>query len=175
MHFRFDEFDNSTIYNIRILIFIVSRNSIPSMIFSIEFLRNMGEIIFAFSKEFSPSFLEWKTSEILLWFDDRMETNANEEFQGDMLHPVLTEEKWKPTLSYRKGDLRLELEDKTRHNFTGETRKEGGKNRHSSVIKLEWYGRSDVPPRGHGISVKLRSSLPRDEILIYISILVAFG
>lgn len=30
--------------------------------------------------------------------------------------------------------------DKTRDNIRGETRKEGGKNRHSSVIKLEWYG-----------------------------------
>lgn len=48
------------------------------------------------------------------------------------------------------------------------------KNNQSSVIRLEGM-EEEMLLEGNGISVKLRSSLPRDEILIYISIPVAFG
>lgn len=66
------------------------------------------------------------------------------------------------------------IEDKRRHIFTGETMKGEAKNNQSSVIRLEGM-EEEMLLEGNGISVKLRSSLPRDEILIYISIPVAFG
>ena len=53
-------------------------------------------------------------------------------------------------------------------------KREGLKIAESSVTRLEGM-EEETLLEGNGISVKLRSSLPRDEILIYISIPVAFG
>lgn len=86
--------------------------------------------------------LSWnrKTSEISL--DDRRELRQTrvKNFKGIYASPSSEPEKSEKQryliLSQRWSSTR----DKTRDNIRGETRKEGGKNRHSSVIKLEWYG-----------------------------------
>lgn len=95
--------------------------------------------------------------------------------RGYMLHPVLNRRKVKSNVisSYRKGDLRLGI----RRGIISGARRGRKEVKIGIRVSLNWNGMEggDVPRRGHGISVKLRSSLPRDEILIYISILVAFG
>lgn len=87
-----------------------------------------------------------------------------------MLHPVLpngkSENETNP-LSYRKGDPHLER----RRGIISRARRGKKEVKIGIRVSLNWNGIEGAMflQRG-GVSVKLRSSLPRDEILIYISI-----
>lgn len=130
-------------FNNSIRILSLYRSSFPSLIISPE----TKSLFFRENTRFHCSSKNEKKNDIT--FDRR----ENGEFQG-----ILCFTQFFPTEKVKTKRIRyliakvilISSEDKTRHNFAGETRKEGGKNRHSSVIKLEWYRGSDVPPKGGG-------------------------
>lgn len=97
MHFRFDEFDKViflffffAFINIRILFTHIEKLHI----FQFDnFDVTCGKLDF-WQKE-NSLFLRIKNERNIIYGWSRIETNANEEFQGDMLHPVLNRRKVK--------------------------------------------------------------------------------
>lgn len=130
-------------FNNSIRILSLYRSSFPSLIISPETKSLFFERIRGFivrrrmkKKTISHSIVE-----------------KTENFKGYYASPSSSQrKKWKRNESVILSQRWSSSRAKTRHNFAGETRKEGGKNRHSSVIKLEWYRGSDVPSKGGGFS-----------------------